>query len=419
MDNKMYINGIKVNDLYHLKDFTIEIKENHPHLIITGRNGTGKTTIINSMVEFFNAMFNASSNPLAYRDNLQTAKLLFNNVKDAKQKSSLQKDILFWQKNVENLFSKIEIESNEWEDIIEKHKSGEFIVAFYPASRHTQMIEPKSPAKPEIKKTKSIANSSSSEFLKFLIDLKIQGALARNEKQDKDADDIDKWFNNFQNLLRQLFNDDTIQISFNFRNYQFKILQKDKVPFTFNVLSDGFSAILEIVTDLILKMQEGESISSVYKKAGIVLIDEVDLHLHLQLQGTIMKFLTELFPNIQFIVATHSPFVLNSINDATVYDLEHRESVVDLADYSYSAIAEGYFGVKLSSSYLAGQLQLLKEILSKDNIFPNDKNNFQILYNNIDAVPEASAPYISGEFEQLKIKYSKKIKQLLSNDKSS
>ena len=59
----------------------------------------------------------------------------------------------------------------------------------------------------------------------------------------------------------------------------------------------------------------------------IVLIDEIETHLHLELQKLILPMLTELFPNIQFIVSTHSPFVINSIENATIFDLEKKTLV--------------------------------------------------------------------------------------------
>lgn len=60
---------------------------------------------------------------------------------------------------------------------------------------------------------------------------------------------------------------------------------------------------------------------------GVVLIDEIETHLHLALQRKIMPILIHLFPNIQFIVTTHSPFILNFINNTVIYDLAHHTLV--------------------------------------------------------------------------------------------
>ena len=49
--------------------------------------------------------------------------------------------------------------------------------------------------------------------------------------------------------------------------------------------------------------------SRIYDVQGIALVDEIETHLHIDLQKKILPFLTNFFPKIQFIVTTHSPFV--------------------------------------------------------------------------------------------------------------
>ena len=67
-----------------------------------------------------------------------------------------------------------------------------------------------------------------------------------------------------------------------------------------------------------------------YSSEGIVLIDEIETHLHIGLQKTILPFLIRFFPNIQFIISTHSPYILNSVEDCAVYDLENRIRIEDM-----------------------------------------------------------------------------------------
>uniref|UniRef100_UPI0034A03482 AAA family ATPase n=1 Tax=Saccharibacillus sp. CPCC 101409 TaxID=3058041 RepID=UPI0034A03482 len=91
---------------------------------------------------------------------------------------------------------------------------------------------------------------------------------------------------------------------------------------------------------------------SSYDLQGVVLIDEIETHLHVSLQKKIMPFLTTLFPKIQFIVTTHSPFVLNSIPNTVICDLETRTVMEDFSAYSYESIVEKYFGTELYSEEL-------------------------------------------------------------------
>lgn len=75
-----------------------------------------------------------------------------------------------------------------------------------------------------------------------------------------------------------------------------------------------------IISDLILRMDKNWLLKnhlSQYDIEGIVLIDELETHLHIELQKKILPFLTGFFPKIQFISSTHSPYILNSISNAT------------------------------------------------------------------------------------------------------
>ena len=76
---------------------------------------------------------------------------------------------------------------------------------------------------------------------------------------------------------------------------------------------------------------------------GIVLIDEPEAHLHIKLQKKIMPILTQFFPRIQFIVATHSPFILNSLSNSVIYDIKTKNHFEDASEISYDSLVEYHF----------------------------------------------------------------------------
>ena len=93
-------------------------------------------------------------------------------------------------------------------------------------------------------------------------------------------------------------------------------------------LSEGYKIVIAMVADLAARMAEANpEMGNPLNTSGIVLIDEVDLHLHPKWQREILIQLTKVFPNLQFIVSTHSPIIvvgaaeiaqvvnLNTIND--------------------------------------------------------------------------------------------------------
>lgn len=91
-------------------------------------------------------------------------------------------------------------------------------------------------------------------------------------------------------------------------------------------LSDGFRSVLSLTLELLrqLVVSFGEetvfaSVPGVVEVPGVVLIDEVDAHLHPTWQRTIGQFFTRAFPAIQFVVSTHSPLVCQSAERGSIY----------------------------------------------------------------------------------------------------
>lgn len=136
---------------------------------------------------------------------------------------------------------------------------------------------------------------SSKEFVKYLLDLKMTEALARNNNKTEKADHIQAWFAKLEQLLKQIFDDDTVELEFDEDTFEFRILQQGKEPYDFNMLSSGYQAVLDIVLDVMMRMQGQTKRSFMFDFPGIVIIDEIDVHLHLELQKSILPFLTTFF----------------------------------------------------------------------------------------------------------------------------
>lgn len=402
-----FLTSIHINKIFHLENFDIPIDENEKkHLIITGKNGSGKTSLLNALIEFFQIIKNDKSldflnheKTLIYWDS-ELLERIKNNNPNIRQAEEIVKN----EKNaLAKIYGKLRIGLNNLSKISRNYHNGDFIFAFYAANRKTEVIIPKNPEKPNLKPVSSIKDSKQGEFVKFLVDLKIQEALARNENQIADADKIKDWFDNFEKLLGEIFEGSKVSLIFNYKDYSFTINQ-DGREFGFNELSDGYSAIIDIVADLILKMQNPDSLTRFYEKEGIVLIDEIETHLHLELQRLILPMLTRVFPNIQFIVTTHSPFVLSSIENAVAFDLEKKERLEDLTEYSYEALAEGYFKVKTESNFLQTKLERYKELAKKSDRDSAENAEFEDLDKELQALDESLAPQnVIGSYRQIKL----------------
>lgn len=89
---------------------------------------------------------------------------------------------------------------------------------------------------------------------------------------------------------------------------------------TFDQLSEGYKSVLIFVCDLIYRLNKITEGRLTWDLKGVVLVDEIDLHLHPRWQRVLPKKLRTLFPNIQFIFTTHSPTIIQGASeDALIY----------------------------------------------------------------------------------------------------
>jgi predicted ATP-binding protein involved in virulence len=126
---------------------------------------------------------------------------------------------------------------------------------------------------------------------------------------------------------------------------------------SFGGLSDGYKSILSLICDVVIRIYnvnwEAKNIKPENQKL-ILFLDEIDIHLHPTWQRKILPALQKLFPNAEILCTTHSPFVVNSVSDAWVYELKDGKlkdrRLTQLGDsYGYSLIED--FGISGDFSY--------------------------------------------------------------------
>lgn len=96
-------------------------------------------------------------------------------------------------------------------------------------------------------------------------------------------------------------------------------------PTIFN-LSSGEAALICLFGELLKQADSNQTNIALDKITGIVLIDEVDKHLHIKLQKEVLPALFQLFPNVQFIVSSHSPFLAMGLAEQA----RERSKIIDL-----------------------------------------------------------------------------------------
>lgn len=285
-----------------------------------------------------------------------------------------------------------------------KFKQGNFILAYYEAEREFQVEEYKNIEKIQFKDKYSINDNAGVKLTKYLVDLKATQAFTKDkEKSEK----IDKWFQAFEDILKKIFEDKNLQLNFNDETFQFSICETDREPFDFNTMSSGYAAIFEIINDLIIRMEAKSGLRTEFDIEGIVLVDEIETHLHLDLQKKILPILTTLFPNIQFIITTHSPFILSSVDNAVIYDLQNRTLVENgLENLPYEGIVEGYFNADTLSAELRGKFERYKDLVSKDELSDEEYEEIDKLEFYLDEIPDYLAKELASEYSRLKLEFS-------------
>ncbi len=353
---QLFVTNLTIKKVRHLKNISIPLSEKQmKHLILTGKNGSGKTSIVEALAKYLSKIF-TGERETAFR----------------------------------NCQNELDIKLNNKMDTIPRlAEKNHYILAYYGAARVFQADQPKQIEKVQLRDYYDLTEFPRKEFVKYLLDLKMTEMLARNKNKTEKADEIQEWFEKLEQLLKKIFDDETVILEFDEDTFEFHIMQQGKEPFGFNTLSSGYQAVFDIILDIMMRMQCQTQRSFVFKIPGIVIIDEIDAHLHLELQKNILPYLTTFFPNIQFIVTSHSPFILNSIKDAVIYDLENKILVEHgLNDVPYDGIVEGYFRADKLSDTLKEKYTKYRYLVKKKKLSDEELNEIAELELFLDEFPD-------------------------------
>ena len=326
-----FITEIKIEKVRHLENINIVLGDKKKNLILTGKNGSGKTSVLEELDKYIFMVLTTDASFGAV-DTFWTS---------AEARKKKIEEVV----GIAILLNKYDLFEIARDSRMNNNQPYNFIYSFFSAKRVNKTDNPQGINKIDFSKNKT--DKLNQKFLQYIVNLKAERSFARDDNDMESVKKIDDWFYKFENMLKQIFGDNDLNIEFDRKNYNFTIHRKNREPFDFNGLSAGYSAIIDIVTELILKIENTKSKS--FDCEGIVFIDEIENHLHVELQKNILPLLTSFFPNIQFIVTTHSPFVLSSIENSVVYDLETHIRTENLSEASYTGLIRKYF--ELPSEY--------------------------------------------------------------------
>lgn len=166
-------------------------------------------------------------------------------------------------------------------------------------------------------------------------------------------------------------------------------------------LSLGYRAMITWMVDLANRMFERYPKSpNPLAEPAIVLVDEIDLHLHPKWQRTIMRYLSERFVNTQFIVTAHSPLVVQAATNANIVLLKREGDHVVIDNNPLSVlgwrtdqILTGLFGLPSGRSFEIEELQKQRrKLLSKAKLTKADKGKLKKIESQMGDLPVAETP---------------------------
>lgn len=396
-----FISNIYVKNSRKITNLEIPLSpEFRQHLILTGKNGSGKTSLLLELNKFLSQIDNGNFQSFTnHTEHLKNLKIQYESATTNEQKLNLERNI----KDYESWFLSfggVEIKFSNSDNIIyEKCINGEFLLAYFDAKRHTNLLIPSGINKIEIKKKYNFGEKANTNFIQYIVNLKADRSFARDDNENDVVEKIDLWFINLENRLKTIFNVKNLELRFDRKTYNFDILTDNENPINFNTLSDGYSAILSIVTELLLRMEAHNA--KTYDLEGIVIIDEIETHLHIDLQKKILPFLIDFFPKIQFIVTTHSPFVLSSLSNTIICDLETRTITNDLTNYSYDALIESYFKTDKYSEEVKQKILEFEELILMNQTSFEQKEKLKYLRNYFAHSPKYLSKELLVKLQQL------------------
>lgn len=406
--NKLAITKIDLNEHPFIRDVCVTIpapgeSSSLSPILITGKNGSGKTTLLDNIRKFTEMAISRPRDFVQVKRNVNTYEQALKRPNlENHERVEYENKLTIHKNSLVDVLGYADVTYNIPYSILDDNTAQKYIIANFIAHRVTNIEKVSAISKPKVE-TNNRNASKGAQFLQYLVNRKSQQAFAFTDGNKAEADEISEWFCKLEQFFSSLF-EESIKLEFNRNELTFS-LKKGNETVNFDTLSDGYSSAINIITELVMRMEINKF--GDYSQPGIVFIDEVETHLHVALQKKILPMLRVFFPNIQFVVTTHSPFVVSSVEDAVVIDMETGETIdqkVELWNYSYEALVEGFFDTEKFSDVLKNKIRQYEELKENGASSREERKLFRQLEKELKNVPLYKNEAIELKLKQLGLK---------------
>ncbi|MBP0019271.1 MAG: AAA family ATPase [Cyanobacteria bacterium SBLK] len=408
----MKVKQLKMKNFRGFDDITIDFEPNEPTIFV-GINGSGKSSILDGLV-FLLFVLVLNKNIIYLQENtkpISIVRLNRNKEREKSHVSNIKNEIQNGKENVEieievNMYS----ESLKWGLMAKHHEDSKVtwdfsqkesitilkekinnqvkenkknnipLAIYYPIHRtfsESYLDEGKSDYKSlfnQFSAYKHMLDNNKNNFISFFNDYKSLEEL-EYEGLKKDREYQDPYLKGIQDAVYTFLNGfSSFQVRrINTKNIPQMIIEKKGKMLSLDQLSEGEKCLLAMVGDLARRLAiANPGRDNPLEGEGIVLIDEIELHLHPQWQRSIIKNLTKTFPNCQFIVTTHSPQVISEVRQVhLLHETDDGKIICDpIRTYGKDSnmILETLMGTVRRSQDIQDDLDRLFELIGDEKI---------------------------------------------------
>lgn len=356
----MYLEKLKLHNFRCYEK--LEIDFNRQLTVLVGKNGSGKTTVLEAIAIALGTWFvgfnivnakgiNKRTDPLrkAYqigaKDDVQTQ---FPVEIEAWGKIEESKDqILHWKRELYTPTGTMTTKdakeiveyAAEYQKAISEGRTDIYLpmVAYYGTGRLWDYHRQK---RTDVFKVSSRTNGyidclDGTANVKLMMDWFQIMTINKYQRQEENLEsnpELDTVYLAMEKCLTNLSGYSDVKIRYNMGTQELDVYyseqDKQRMRIPLNQLSDGYKGMISLVADIAYRMatlnpQLGTEVLS--KGDGVVLIDEVDLHLHPAWQQKVIDNLMNIFPKVQFIVSTHAPAIISSVKTDKLRILSNKE----------------------------------------------------------------------------------------------
>jgi len=244
----------------------------------------------------------------------------------------------------------------------------------------------------------------SRQLLQWVANMKSREANAHYHDQIEKRDQTKAATERIENAIKAII-EKPFEFVFNDDPFEVNVKVDDQIS-SFDVLPDGLKSILSWIGDMLMRLDRmpWKNNTQVGNRNLILFLDEIDVHLHPKWQRQVLYIVQQLFPNAQIFVSTHSPFVVSSIGDAFIHELKKVNG--------YSRLFESEL-TNLGNSYQ----RMINEVFSIDSEFS------PFLEKEIEKFYIIKSEILSGDYSKIQkanqlavklSKYSEEVHALLS-----